>query len=140
MSERCEGMSERRSVWPSTLRVDIIVILPNVQCPSMSLCSVLSFHAALSDWTFVVRRQTRSSVPLAKPCHRIFSFIFFCLLFQRVRFKETRANTGHAVLQSMPKPPKMRRRNGPTDRPTDRRTDGRTDGRTDPLIEVLCRT
>ena len=35
----------------------------------------------------------------------------------------TRANTGHAVLRSTPKPPKMRRRNGPTD--------GRTDGRTD---------
>ena len=35
---------------------------------------------------------------------------------------ETRANAGHAVLQSMLKPPKMRRRNGPTD--------GRTDGQT----------
>ena len=36
---------------------------------------------------------------------------------------ETRANTGHAVLRSTRKPPKMRRRNGPTD--------GRRDGRTD---------
>ena len=35
----------------------------------------------------------------------------------------TRANTGHAVLRSTPEPPKMSRRNGPTD--------GRTDGRTD---------
>ena len=35
----------------------------------------------------------------------------------------TRANTGLAVLQSTPKPPKMRRRNGPTERPTDRRKD-----------------
>ena len=28
MSERCEGMSERRSERPDTLRVDFIVILP----------------------------------------------------------------------------------------------------------------
>ena len=45
----------------------------------------------------------------------------------------TRANTGHAVLRSKSKPPKMRRRNGPTDRPTDGRTDGQT-------LLVLCRT
>ena len=38
----------------------------------------------------------------------------------------TRANTGHAVLQSTPKPPQMRRRKGLTDRPTDGRTDGQT--------------
>ena len=31
MSEWCERMSERRSEWPSTLRVDFIVILPNVR-------------------------------------------------------------------------------------------------------------
>ena len=30
MSERCERTSKRRSGWPSTLRVDFIVILPNV--------------------------------------------------------------------------------------------------------------
>ena len=30
MSERCERKSERRSEWPSTLRVDFIVILPAV--------------------------------------------------------------------------------------------------------------
>ena len=53
-----------------------------------------------------------------------------------VSFYKTRANTGHAVLQSTPKPPKMRRCNGLTDR----RTDGWTDGLTDPLIEVLCST
>ena len=40
-----------------------------------------------------------------------------------IKRKITRANAGHAVLQSTPKPPKMRRRNGPTER----RTDGRTD-------------
>ena len=45
---------------------------------------------------------------------------------------KTRANTGHAVLQSTPKPPKMRRCNGPTDRLTDQPTDL--------LIEVLCGT
>ena len=28
MSERCERTSERRSEWPSTLRVGFIVILP----------------------------------------------------------------------------------------------------------------
>ena len=30
MSERCERTSERRSEWPSTRRVDCLVILPNV--------------------------------------------------------------------------------------------------------------
>ena len=30
--ERCERMSKRRSEWPSTQRVDFIVILPNVHC------------------------------------------------------------------------------------------------------------
>ena len=34
MSERCERTSERRSEWPSTLRVDFISFLPNVR----SLC------------------------------------------------------------------------------------------------------
>ena len=33
---------------------------------------------------------------------------------------------GHAVLRSTPKPPKMRRCNGPTDRPMGGRTDGQT--------------
>ena len=37
-------------------------------------------------------------------------------------FITTRANTGHAVPQSTSKPPKMRWRNGPTDRPTDGQT------------------
>ena len=32
MSERCERTSERRSEWPSTLRVDFIVILPIADC------------------------------------------------------------------------------------------------------------
>ena len=50
--------------------------------------------------------------------------------------KKTRANTGHAVLISTPRSPKMKRRNGRTDGRTDRRTDGRTD----PLIEVLIST
>ena len=31
MSERCERMGERRSEWPSALRADFIVILPNVR-------------------------------------------------------------------------------------------------------------
>ena len=31
MSERCERTSERRSEWPSTLRVDVTVIRPIVQ-------------------------------------------------------------------------------------------------------------
>ena len=35
----------------------------------------------------------------------------------------TRANTGHAMLQSTSKPPKMKRRNGPSDGWTDGRTD-----------------
>ena len=43
---------------------------------------------------------------------------------------KTRANTGHAVLRSTPKPPKKRRRYGPTDGWTDGRTDGLTDGQT----------
>ena len=34
----------------------------------------------------------------------------------------TRANTGHAVLRSTPKPPEIIRRNGPTERPTDGQT------------------
>ena len=51
--------------------------------------------------------------------------------------KETRANTGRKVLQSAPKSPNMRRRNGPTDGPTAAQTDGRTDGRTDPLILIV---
>ena len=37
--------------------------------------------------------------------------------------QETRANTGHAVLRSTTISPKMKRRNGPTER----RSDGRTD-------------
>ena len=32
MSERCKRTSERRTEWPSTLRVDFIVILPTVHC------------------------------------------------------------------------------------------------------------
>ena len=48
-------------------------------------------------------------------------------LWELVREK-TRANTGHAVLQSTLKPPKMRGRNRPTD------------GRPDFLLEVLCST
>ena len=39
---------------------------------------------------------------------------------------KTRANTDHAVLRNTPKPPKMRRRNGPTD-----------DRRTDPVIKMF---
>ena len=31
MSERCERTSVRRSEWPSTLRVDFILILPTVR-------------------------------------------------------------------------------------------------------------
>ena len=31
MSEQCERTSEQRSKWPSALRVDFAVILPNVQ-------------------------------------------------------------------------------------------------------------
>ena len=54
--------------------------------------------------------------------------------FMQVEKVITRANTGHAVLQSMPKPPKMRRRNGPTDG----QTGGRLNGRTDSLTDVLC--
>ena len=64
-----------------------------------------------------------------------------------VYISTTRGNTGHAVLQSTPKPPK-RRIYGPTDRRTDeptagrtdRQMDGRTDGQTDTLIEVLHST
>ena len=44
---------------------------------------------------------------------------------------ETRANTGHAVLQSTSKPLKMRRHNETTDRRMDGWTDGQTDQRTD---------
>ena len=43
-----------------------------------------------------------------------------------LEFQETRVNTGHAVLQSTPKPPRMRRGNGPTDGRIDKRTDGQT--------------
>ena len=43
----------------------------------------------------------------------------------------TRANTGHAVLISTPRSPKMKRRNGRTDGRTDGRLDGWTDGWTD---------
>ena len=56
------------------------------------------------------------------------------------KIKETRANTGHAVLRSTPKLPKMRRRNRPTDRPTNGRADRRKDGWMDSLIEVFCIT
>ena len=37
MSERCERTSERRSEWPSTLRVDFTVILPTVRSFARSL-------------------------------------------------------------------------------------------------------
>ena len=47
---------------------------------------------------------------------------------------KTGANTGHAVIHSMPKPPKIRRRNGPTDPPTNGWTDG-SDGRVSGLVD-----
>ena len=50
--------------------------------------------------------------------------------------EKTRANSGHAVLISMLKPPKLKRHNGPMDQRTDRPTDRQTD----PLIEVLIST
>ena len=40
MSERCEGTSKRRSEWPSTLRVDIIAILPIVHSPQHSSADI----------------------------------------------------------------------------------------------------
>ena len=40
--------------------------------------------------------------------------------------REKRTNTGHAVLPGTRNPPKMKRRNGPTDGPMDGRTDGQT--------------
>ena len=52
MSERCERMSERWSEWPSTLRVDFIVILPIV-------CS-LTIHANLRLLVWrALRQKTR---------------------------------------------------------------------------------
>ena len=53
-----------------------------------------------------------------------------------VNDEKTRANTGHVVLISTSIPPKLKRRNGPTDG----RTGGKTDGQTNPLIEVLINT
>ena len=42
---------------------------------------------------------------------------------KRKKKRRTRANTGHAVLQSTLIPPRMKRRNGPMDQPPDRPTD-----------------
>ena len=55
MSERCERTSERRSEWPSTLRVDFIVILPMILCQptheggESEFPSADSFHEINSD-------------------------------------------------------------------------------------------
>ena len=46
-SERCGRTSERRSEWPSTLRVDCIVILPNV--PSVGTIFLSSSTCPLFD-------------------------------------------------------------------------------------------
>ena len=48
MSERCKRMSERRCEWPRTLRIDFIVILPNVRPALLSLASSLS----CKQWRF----------------------------------------------------------------------------------------
>ena len=41
MRERCKRMSERRSKWPSALRVDFLVILPNVRVVRQHLQLIL---------------------------------------------------------------------------------------------------
>ena len=61
-----------------------------------------------------------------KIIHRLNQQIVYFNFASILGYIETRADIGYAVLQSTPKPPKMRRRNGPTDQPTDGRTDGQT--------------
>ena len=59
--------------------------------------------------------------------------------FKKAISAKTRANTGHAVLRSTLIPPKMRRRNGQTDRRTERPTDRQTNGQTDgPTLLKRC--
>ena len=48
MSERCERTSERTSEWPSTLRVDFIVILPNVR--SNDIERKKEFETKAKEW------------------------------------------------------------------------------------------
>ena len=63
MSERCERTSERRSEWPSTLRVDFMAILPNVECHEN--CSL--YRATVEIKTpLVAFRVTTSHTALAK--------------------------------------------------------------------------
>ena len=51
MSERCKRTSERRSEWPSTLRVDFISFDPTVRCIPMSHVLFVLYQ---SDWVFTV--------------------------------------------------------------------------------------
>ena len=52
MSERCKWTSERRGEWPSTLRVDFIVILPTVRYVNALLHNI--FNQSLDQWREVV--------------------------------------------------------------------------------------
>ena len=74
MSERCERTSERRSEWPSALRVEFIVILPTVRggmAKQFLLDSSRSFVWVIYHRVLIRSRQARhrsemTSIPLAK--------------------------------------------------------------------------
>ena len=56
MSELCERMSKRRSKWPCTLRVDFIVILPNVPCTKTTFsASIHNSHQPMPESNYSCR-------------------------------------------------------------------------------------
>ena len=74
ISERCEQTSERRSEWPSTLRVVSIVILPKLRCFCL-LPSLVQRHN--SAWRTLSCLQKIPAIP-----SELFPAIFcFRLLF-----------------------------------------------------------
>ena len=110
--------------WPvGHCQRDIFVVTRLCLC--LCLCLVAHVYQPLTDpiqsasyrWLILVHFLPRrfSWNRLFSPCSQNEENIW-------ARLKTTRANTGHAVLQKTRKPPKMRKRYGPTDGRTDKQT------------------
>ena len=89
MSERCERTSERRSEWPSTLRVDFMVNVPTVHCSETN--SSFSFLSSLARFARKGgRRLTALQAPETK---RLVRFGSDCLLVHH-RGSQNASRTG----------------------------------------------